>query len=86
MIPEFEEAKVCKPHNNHFDSRCPKENSWILSDGVQIIHSKFRPQIKRTLYYRPTSSGCNCKQIYNGELDLFLLVNTSKSFQEKNKL
>ena len=42
--------------------------------------------MKRTLYYRSTSSGCDCTQIYNGELELLLLVNSSKSCPEKARI
>ena len=70
LIPPTNESSVYV-HGNIFNSDDPVTHNWISRKGV-LIHKEAVTieDSERTVYYRPTSGSCKCRQEYDGQEDL----------------
>ena len=80
LISAPREGEKCI-HGHPWSEEDPKTQSWIYSKQVKIAHSNFVPHKDRTVYYRKTTSTCNCKLLYDGASDLLLPVSTGKGIR-----
>ena len=73
LISSPRDGEKCS-HGHSWSVEDPKMLGWIYSKKVRISHSNFVTERDRTVYYRKTTSTCNCKLLYDGASDLLLPV------------
>ena len=76
MIPPYEPNSMCD-HDHTWSQKCPKEQGWVDSKNIKILHNSWIKSKERVSYYRETE-GClyKCRYQYTGEHDFLLSMSS----------
>ena len=77
LVSQPEEGAKCD-HGNEWSLDDPIGKEWKYTSNVNIVHSTYVLERKRTLYYRRTTGDCKCILIYDGKPDMLLPVRQCK--------
>ena len=73
LVSKPEEGAKCE-HGNEWSLDDPIGKEWKYTSNVNIVHSTYVLERKRTLYYRRTTGDCKCILTYDGKPDMLLPV------------
>jgi len=80
LIPSVDESLTCV-HGNTYKVNDPVSSNWISRKNVTIYKEAVTIEdVHRTVYYRPTSGKCKCRQEYDGQEDLLFNLDGKHMF------
>jgi len=80
LIPPVEESLTCV-HGYAYKANDPVSSNWISRNNVTIYKEAVTIEdAHRTVYYRPTSGKCKCRQEYDGQEDLLFNLDGKHMF------